>query len=52
MLLKVTELKKYGSITEVERETGEAVQKRLTERLMYMKPTARELRQPQLIGNP
>ncbi len=46
-----TELKKYASINEVEREMGEAIQKRLTERLMYMKPTARKLGQPQLIGN-
>lgn len=47
-----TNLKKYETIDEVERETGEAVQKRLTDRLMYMKPTAFELQQPQLAGIP
>jgi hypothetical protein len=41
-----TELKKYRSINEVECEIGEAVQKRLTDKLMYMKPTAFELHQP------
>ncbi len=35
-----TNLKKYSSIDEVEHETGEAIQKRLTDRLMYMKPSS------------
>lgn len=47
-----TDLKKYKTIDEVEFETGEAVQKRLTDRLMYMKPTAFKLQQMQLIGTP
>lgn len=45
-----TELKKYTSINDVEYETGEAIQKRLTERLMYMKPTAFELHSASLVG--
>jgi len=47
-----TDLKKYETIDEVEREAGEAIQKRLTDRLMYMKPTAFELQQPQPAGTP
>jgi organic radical activating enzyme len=43
-----TELKQYKIIAEVEHETGEAVQKRLTDRLMYMKPSAFKLQQQQL----
>lgn len=35
-----TEQKKYRSIEDVDHEVGEDIQKRLTERLMYMKPTA------------
>lgn len=46
-----TNLKKYNSIDEVEQEIGESVQKRLTDKLMYMKPTAFELYQSQLVGN-
>ncbi len=47
-----TDLKKYEAINEVESETGEAVQKRLTDRLMYMKPTAFELQQARFLGAP
>jgi hypothetical protein len=45
-----TAFKKYSSITDVEHEAGEAVQKRLTERLMYMKPSAFENARAQLAG--
>jgi len=43
-----TTLKTYRSIRDVEYETGEAIQKRLTERLMYMKPTSLKLFQHSL----
>jgi organic radical activating enzyme len=38
-----TKLKKYSSIEDVEHETGELIQRRLVERLMYMKPSAFEV---------
>lgn len=44
-----TDLKQYESIHDVEKETGEAIQKRLTERLMYMKPSAFVKYQPELV---
>ncbi|MBS0652365.1 MAG: radical SAM protein [Verrucomicrobia bacterium] len=47
-----TELKTYQTIDEVEHEKGEAVQIRLTRRLMYMKPSAFELQKPQLVATP
>ena len=45
-----THLKKYQCINDVEHETGEEIQKRLTERLMYMKPSACELLSTHLAG--
>lgn len=44
-----TTLKTYRSVQEVEHEAGEAVQKRLTERLMYMKPSSFKLFHPTLV---
>lgn len=38
--------RQYASISEVEHEIGD-IEQRLTDRLMYMKPTAFELQQPQ-----
>lgn len=35
-----TKLRTYSTINDVEHERGEAIQKRLTDRLMYMKPSA------------
>ncbi len=40
-----TNFKKYETINQVEHEAGEAIQKRLTDRLMYMKPSAFQLQQ-------
>ena len=47
-----TELKKYNSIDEVEHQTGEAIQQRLAERLMYMKPSSKKLFERELVTMP
>lgn len=46
-----TDLTKYDSINEVEREEGGAVEKRLTDKLMYIKPTAFQLYHSQFAEN-
>lgn len=43
-----TELKQYDSIDQVEHQTGEAIQKRLTDKLMFMKPSAFKLNQEKI----
>jgi hypothetical protein len=46
-----TDLRKYGSIQEVEHEQGDVVQMRLADRLMYMKPSVRARFAPCAPGN-
>jgi hypothetical protein len=47
----IAQTRKYASLSEVEHEIGD-IEQRLTDRLMYMKPTAFELQQHQVVGTP